>query len=873
MFNFLTPQNTNPRQLVNISNKIKDKVKLDSLAKYAHKESLRYYSNQDYDNAIKFAKEEVDIGLKVIDSSTYKNAIYNLAFFYYKNGNYYKSIAIHQKVIDSFPFDKKTLQSYCELGRNYRRLGDYHQAVLYFEKGTSKPEYFPIRELIVNYSNLSDLYDSYETNIQGFLEKKETLLRKIDSLIRIADVDDSRIVENEINFGNYYSNEEVLDVKKAKYHFENALKIAYKTQDTSKIVLIQNNFSYLYNLIKSDSSLYYIKKGIKLSYPDDPILIKLYTNLSKYYYNKNDLENALKANHKELSLLLASSIDTNYNYIPNLKELDLSRDKTHTVFTLREKALYFLEKYEKDNQQSYVILANKVLTLADQFLDSVKKESITSKSKLFWQQEASQIYMMAVRTCYILNDLKSAFYFMEKKKAVLLLENLSERDLRNSINLPDSILDKELSLKLAITEIENKIYYSSNKADTDSLKNLHNSLKIEYTDFLKSLKISNKKYYEYKVPGKIIGISEFQKTLDDETFVLEYVLNEKEGYLLTIQNNNVEISEIENAQQLSEKVNYLNKVISKPFITTKDEIDFNTLANELYKRLLPNTISKAKKIIIIPDYNLQFLAFEALKKTKNEGDYLIKYHEISYAYSLTFLNQNKSTDSKTKKDIIAFAPLDFNNELPNLINSKKEIENLKSVFDGKYFTNDNASKQQFLKNTNNANILHLATHANANDSISPWIAFKGERLFLNELYNTQNNAQLVTLSACNTANGIMKEGEGVFSLARGFFYSGSKSVASTLWTVNDKVSSNITRDFYKNLKKGQSKSAALRNAKLTYIESRSLSEVSPYYWASFILIGDTSPIELSSQYALLYYLAFAALILISIIFYFRKLKK
>lgn len=845
----------------------------DSIAKLSHDISIYFYRIKNFDNAIKYAQTEVKIGLSGLDSISYKRALFNLGLFYLRNNNLYKSITTHQKVIDSFGIDKKTYQSYCEIGRVYRRLGDFYQAVTYFEKCISEPKYFNNKDLIVNYSNLLDVYDMYNTYMDGFLKKKLILLEKVDSINNTADNSKINLINNYINYGNYYSNKEVLDVKKAKSYFENALYAAKQIKDTSKIVLINNNLSYLYNLIKSDSSLNLIRKGIKLSNANDPTLIKLYTNLSKYYYNKNDLENALKSNHKELSLLLPMAIDTNYKYIPNIKEIDLSRDKTHTFFTLRDKAHYFLGKYEEDKNLNHVKLAKKVLTLSDQFLDSVKKESITAKSKLFWQQEASNIYMMAVKTCYLLNDIDSAFYFMEKKKAVLLLENITERDFRKSINLPDSILDKEFSLKKNISEIENKIYYSNNEAEIDSLKTLHNNLKIEHTDFLKFLRDNYKKYYDYKVPDKIVSLSLIQKALDEETFVIEYVLNDNDGYILTISKENVEISKLKSVKDLTNKVNHFNKIISKPFATPQDEYGFIISANELYKRLLPTTISKANKIVIIPDYNLQFLAFEALKETKNKDDYLVKSHEISYAYSLTFLNQNKSTNSQAKTDVIAFAPIDFKNTLPSLTNSKKEIENLKYNFDGKYFSDTNASKQLFLRNINSAKILHLATHANSNDSISPWIAFRSERLFLNELYNTQNEAQLVTLSACNTADGKIKEGEGVFSLARGFFFSGSKSVASTLWTVNDKAINDIIRDFYKNLKKGQSKSEALRNSKLNYLKNHSLSESSPYYWASFILIGDTSPVELSNEYTLFYYIAIAVLILISTIFYLIKIKK
>ena len=72
---------------------------------------------------------------------------------------------------------------------------------------------------------------------------------------------------------------------------------------------------------------------------------------------------------------------------------------------------------------------------------------------------------------------------------------------------------------------------------------------------------------------------------------------------------------------------------------------------------------------------------------------------------------------------------------------------------------------------------------------------------------------IFVLSACNTSLGNIKEGEGVFSLARGFFYSGANSVVSSLWNVNDKSTSQIISSFYENLEKGKSKSSALRLAK------------------------------------------------------------
>ena len=863
---------TNIKFLDSIYTELSKSNKLDSLASFAHDLSIEFYVKKDFKNAIKFGQREVNLGLNTLDSSTYKNALRNLGLFYYRNGNFYQSISTYQKVIDSFSKGKNTLQAYCELGRNYKRLGDFHQALIYFEKGVSEPKYFSNKELLTNYSYLSDTYDSYDTDIKDFLKKKMILIKKIDSLNRLIKVDDYKIIDNEINYGNYYSNEEVLDVAKAKHHFEKGLEIATKIKDTFGIALINNNLSYLYNLIENDSSSIYAIRGIQVSAKDDPILIKLYTNLGKHHYNKAEISEAIKTTYKEFSLLLPEFTDLDFESIPSFESIALSKDKTHTVFTLKNLAFYFLEEYEATKQNKYLNLAYKVLILADQLLDTVKKESVATQTKLFWQQEASQIYMMAVKTCYLLNNTTTAFYFMEKKKAVLLLENLSDKQLRNSINLPDDILQKELKIKQSISKIENEIHYANN-SEIDSLKRILNNQKINHTNFLKSLQNEYQAYYESKMPSQIINLDTFQKTLNDEDLVLEYVLDKTDGYLLSISKNKVEIFNFKNAEELIDKINSYNELVAKPFNTNADKTRYENLAFELYKTLLPKNVSEVNKLIIIPDYNLQRLSFEALKPSKTTPDYLIHNFEISYAYSLNFLNKNGKVNRTTEIDMVAFAPVNFNNRLPSLNTTNIEIDKLKKLIEGDYFLDSLATKEQFINGIDNSKIIHLATHANANDSISPWIAFRNENIFLNELYNTQNNAELVTLSACNTALGEIKEGEGVFSLARGFFHSGSNSVASTLWTANDKSTTFIIEEFYENLKKGQTKSKALQNAKLKYLETHSLSESSPYYWASFVLIGDAGTLELNTNFPIIYYAIFGAILILVLLFFFRRKKQ
>jgi CHAT domain-containing protein len=78
---------------------------------------------------------------------------------------------------------------------------------------------------------------------------------------------------------------------------------------------------------------------------------------------------------------------------------------------------------------------------------------------------------------------------------------------------------------------------------------------------------------------------------------------------------------------------------------------------------------------------------------------------------------------------------------------------------------------------------------------------------------------MVVLSSCNTGNGFLSTGEGILSLARGFIYSGSKSVVMSMWEIEDRSGTEIVKLFYKNLKRGYSKSDALKKARIDFLKN------------------------------------------------------
>lgn len=140
------------------------------------------------------------------------------------------------------------------------------------------------------------------------------------------------------------------------------------------------------------------------------------------------------------------------------------------------------------------------------------------------------------------------------------------------------------------------------------------------------------------------------------------------------------------------------------------------------------------------------------------------------------------------------------------------------------------------------NILHLALHGYVDEDYPDRSAliFAPQRggsedgmLQVREIRNLHLNASLVTLSACDTGVGPVGE-SGVANLVNAFIEAGASSVVSTLWDVEDRFTEKLMTDFYENLAEHKPKSTALRQAQLDLMAKG----FSPYYWASFQLVGE-----------------------------------
>lgn len=110
-------------------------------------------------------------------------------------------------------------------------------------------------------------------------------------------------------------------------------------------------------------------------------------------------------------------------------------------------------------------------------------------------------------------------------------------------------------------------------------------------------------------------------------------------------------------------------------------------------------------------------------------------------------------------------------------------------------------------------------------------------LQLQDIYNLNFSADLVVLSACETALGKEVDGEGLVGLTRGFMHAGASRVMASLWRVDDEATAQLMRKFYEGmLRDGKTPAAALGEAQRWMQGQQKWRE--PYYWAGFVLQGE-----------------------------------
>ncbi|ELR72208.1 hypothetical protein C900_01762 [Fulvivirga imtechensis AK7] len=624
------------------------------------------------------------------------------------------------------------------------------------------------------------------------------------------------------------------------------------------------------------------------------------------YVREGDYLKALEAYNHALSARFGI-----FNFQFSLEPIDFQDISTHiNGLTISQKKAATYEKLFKSESENigYLFAAMNNYLLSDTLINNYRNSFTSDEDKLVLNNSSAKTYHGGIRVAHQLYEtynnsdyLNLAFNFAEKSKSNLLYQSISQHNAMQYGALPDSVVHFGEELKARINFYFSQINKSSLSGSKKRYyKDLLFNVKREYESYLSELEFEYPKYYQLKHASHFLTLPEIQHRLQNNV-LLEYVLAEGAIYIFLVNNQNADILTLDRPEELE---SWIEKF--RASIVGKDYVTYLETAHQLYKLLfepVASYLEKDDQIIIVPDGNLWYLNFDLLLQEHVSGKpfqdlaYLIRDYSISYTNSANhfFINDDLSGIKDAPGKCLAFSysndasstnsSIDFSvlrNLGDDLPGTRKEIRSISKLIPGKYYFGPLASESVFKEESKKYSILHLALHGeidNKNPLYSKLHFSRNVKDTLNdgylntyEIYNMSFNAQMAVLSACNTGYGKLEKGEGLMSLGRAFQYAGVNSLLLTHWEVADEEAPEIMYNFYKYLKQGMGKSEALRQAKLEYLQTAGMFKSAPFYWGSFVVIGDTSPVEIESEGLgyWMYLLAVVALLAMAFIVYKRN---
>jgi CHAT domain-containing protein len=544
---------------------------------------------------------------------------------------------------------------------------------------------------------------------------------------------------------------------------------------------------------------------------------------------------------------------------PSAISIKTAAYKDYLLTLIQNKADTWLAWAKRHPNRTYLHQALQTYQLADQMIDYMRWEQSGQQSKLYWRQKTHSLYERAIETSFRLGTAQLAYHFMEKSRAVMLADNINELGARQ--HLPPLVARLEYQIRQRTIHLQNQLL----TCPTGSLVygRTRQALLTEQErldSLIRALETTNAAYYHYKYTNAIAPLPQVQRWLGQrETCLLSYFVGDSGVYVVGITPRSVQLHRT-SPQRYTQTVQSFMRLLAGGAVNNKqNQVRLLALSNELYQALVKPINLPLRRVIVSSDGD--FIPFETLSRNPLRADYLVKQYAFSYTYSLQGLLKDPLR-GKAVYSYLGMAPGHFNDivvrqesgyrrqNLPALRGSAQALLHTSRHYDRPLLLRGKkATRSAFQHQLPLAHVVQLFTHADAPRSgegaaiEEPTLFLADSALRLSELQTSANLAtQLIILMACKTGQGINQTGEGVFSLARGFASLGVPSILTTLWSVEDQATYQLSERFQAQLAAGLPKDVALQQAKLQFYEEASTLDQLPQNWAGIILIGNADPL-------------------------------
>jgi len=752
----------------------------------------------------------------------------NIGLYYWKTNNYAHALKYYELALDMAEKEnsiENKARCFTNISLIYIDLGEYDRALSY-----------QLKVLEYDRNEQNDNYISIDLNNIGiiFRNKGITLDREEDFL-------------------------------QANRYFYDALFIANKIKNKKIEYTILNNIGEVfYSLKKYIEAFAIFKLALKKAgdIQDKEAVSKISNNIGNNFYELKNYQEAIKS--YKLSIDLAQKADNEQTLWEAYFGLGRCYERQDDLFSAIDCYRKSIEIIDRIRSQI--------------FLDTFKTGFVRNKLKVY---ESIINLLFQIKEKKLLKSAeKDIFNFVEKAKARAFLECLAESRIDIRENLSDELREEENRISGRISTIG--LQLSAAHLVDNRKRELKEKLIREEDSYLRLI---SKMRAENPAIANLVSpepcrLDQVQNDLlDAKTALIEYFLGEQKSLMFFVTKNSIELYSLPPKQELENSLKaYLKYLSTAPLANFEGAKAANRIYTEILFPLADKKYDGIKKLVIVPDGILYYLPFEALALERKDRDFifLISKYQVSYApsSSVLFFLSDMATPRKYSQGLLALGDpcyriesassepgkqKSFKNILSEMyLNqgfnfseipyARDEIEAIseyfpkhrKTIFLGKGAQEEVFKKMPF----GDYQIIHFACHGFL-DVKQPLrsalvLSLDGNKeedgfLQVRELYNLRLKANLVILSACQTGKGLLENTEGILGLPRIFFYSGAKSVVSTLWSINDKSTAFFMRKYYLYLSKKCSKALALRYAKIDMIRS---NYAHPFYWAGFVLNGE-----------------------------------
>jgi len=334
--------------------------------------------------------------------------------------------------------------------------------------------------------------------------------------------------------------------------------------------------------------------------------------------------------------------------------------------------------------------------------------------------------------------------------------------------------------------------------------------------------------------------------LPESTVLLEYLVGDATLTVFVLRRDGIEAAQLPiGAAELEAKVE-----LFRDLVVRADSDDWQASADSLRRALIADLEKRgwlrgARRLLIVPHGVLHYVPYAALcQRTASGLRFLVDDYELAYLPSAAALVRDPDP-ARGEGALLALAP-----GRARLRHSRAEVRDLADAVAGASLILDGrrATESAFKRWAGQYALLHLATHGSFNKSNPLFSSLELEpegeedgQLHVYEVLSLRLRADLVTLSACQTALGAgdladTPAGDEFLGLTRAFLSAGASSVLASLWEVDDRSTAQLMRRFYADLS-GRTKAEALARAQRGLREAGGRS-AHPAWWAAFVLMGN-----------------------------------